>query len=472
MNRAIGVIVAAALVGSACGDNIEPHGLTPEQLLARLRALPGVTVDVAPTQQTGVHYYVLHFTQPIDHDDPRRGTFQQEVSLIHRSDLPSVPVIVQTSGYFDNLLDHPVELTTLLGANQVSIEHRYFGASRPVPTDWTKLTIAQMAADEHEIITALRKIYQGAFITTGGSKGGMTAVYHRRFYPDDVNGTVAYVAPLSFGTPDPRYAGFVDTIGTDACRQAVRDVATEMLVNRRQAMLSRAQLQPARTYTRVAIGPAVEAAIYSLEWTFWQYSGVQACDSVPAVTASDDALFAFLDRISPVAECDDEQLGKFESYVYQSYAQLGFPDAGVAYLAPFLWYTEEDYEGELPTEEPEYDSTVMRDIDDFVEHRGEHLLFIYGQWDPWTGGRFVLGTATDSELFIQPEGTHGARIANLEPSDRDRAFAMLEAWTGVAPIAPGVRRAGGETAGEVTAEIDMPLPPRPPALVRALRAPK
>ena len=39
----------------------------------------------------------------------------------------------------------------------------------------------------------------------------MTSVYHRRFYPDDVDGTVAYVAPevIHGGAPEPasdRYA--------------------------------------------------------------------------------------------------------------------------------------------------------------------------------------------------------------------------------------------------------------------------
>jgi len=476
MKRVLGLIVAVSISSGAggaaggCGDNVEPQGLAPDQLLALLRALPGVTADVAPTQQADFQYYVLHFTQPVDHDDPSQGTFQQEVSLLHRSDLAPVPMIVQTSGYADYNLDRPVELTKLLAANQVSIEHRYFGQSRPVPTDWTKLTIAQMAADEHAIIAALHTIYAGAFLTTGGSKGGMTAVYHRRFYPDDVDGTVAYVAPISYGTPDPRYPAFVDTLGPDDCRQAVRNLATEMLAHRRDAMLARAQQETSSTYTRVTVGAAVEAAIVNFEWTFWQYAGVDACGSLPPITASDDTLFAFLDEISPVSDCDDEQLGYFESYVYQSYAQLGFPDGGARYLTPFMQYTEEDYAHELPTEGPVLDSGVMRDIDDFVEHRGERLLFIYGEWDPWTGGRFALGNAIDSDVLIQPQGTHGARIANLEVSDRAVAFAKLQAWTGVAPAVSPVRRAGGETGDE--GEIDEGLRRRPPMLVHALGARK
>lgn len=464
MNRVLGgLIVAAAVAGYGCGGDPDPQGLSPDQLLEQLRALPGVTADMAPTEQGNYQYYVLHFTQPVDHNDPSQGTFQQEVSLLHRSDTAPVPMIVQTSGYFDYNLDRPVELTAMLAANQVSIEHRYFGQSRPVPTDWTKLTIAQMAADEHEIITALRGIYHGAFLTTGGSKGGMTAVYHRRFYPDDVEGTVAYVAPLTFGTDDTRYRDFIETLGPASCRQAVRDVAVEMLAHRRNAMLVRAQMQPSHTYTRVAIGPALEAAIVSLEWSFWQYAGIDACGSVPLVTASDDELFAFLDEVSPVSDCDDRDLARFDPYIYQSYAELGLPDGGTMYLDPFKQYTDNDYDGELPTQEPMFNQEAMRDIDDYVEHHGEHLLFIYGEWDPWTAGKFPLGDAVDSEVLIQPQGTHSARIAKLEASDHDLAFAMLKSWTGVLPVMPLVRRSGSEAAGE--RESDAMLRRMPPLLV-------
>ena len=122
-----------------------------------------------------------------------------------------------------------------------------------------------------------------------------------------------------------------------------------------------------------------------------------------------------------------------------------------------------DYVHELPTPEPSYDTAPMRDIDDFVEHRSQHLLFVYGEWDPWTGGRFALGNAIDATLLIQPRGTHGAQISNLEMSDRDAAFARLEAWTGVTPVLSRDRRVAGE----------VPRAPRiPPALVRALHARK
>ncbi|HSK05205.1 MAG TPA: S28 family serine protease [Kofleriaceae bacterium] len=450
-------LLAAGL--PACGDNdIE----APEDVLARLRALDGVTVEKLQTQAKPYAYYVLRFTQPVDHASPGGPTFQQRVSLLHR-DLDA-PMIALTSGYWDYYGDNLYELTELLAANQISIEHRYFGESRPDPADWAHLTIRQMADDQHRIISALRTIYPGAFVTTGGSKGGMTATYHRRFYPDDVDGTVPYVAPLSLGAPDPRYAGFLDTLGPPACRDAVRAVATEMLQNRRAALHAEAEALRAEGhgYTRIELGAALEASVVSLEWAFWQYFGVNFCTQVPSPGASDADLWTFLDRISPVTDNDDASIGRFEAYYHQAYAQLGYPDGGAAYLEPYLIYKDEDYDGALPAGIPAYDGgAAMQDIDLFVKSEGARMLFLYGEWDPWTGGKYELGGAADSLLLVQPQGTHGARLSRLPEGERARAFEKLRAWTGVQPALPQQR----------TALAPPPREPRiPPAMRRGLRA--
>lgn len=448
----------AAFVLGACGDNIEPP---PLSFADQLAALPGVTVVETPTETSGYTYYVLRFTQPVDHAHPAGPTFQQEVSLLHRDE--AAPMIVQTSGYWDYYLDSPVELTRMLSANQISIEHRFFGESRPEPADWTKCTIDQMAADEHEIIRALRTIYDGAFVTTGGSKGGMTAVYHRRFYPDDVEGTVPYVAPISFGAPDLRYDAFLDTLGPATCRNQVRAVATEMLANRRAMLETEATAQAQRRgleYTRIPIPMAVESSVVSLEWAFWQYRGVDSCGDVPAVSAADGTLWKFLDDTAPVSDNADDSVAAFEAYYYQAYQQLGFPAGGAAYLDPYTHYTDDDYLAALPTGvAPPYDGgAAMTDIDTWVKTEGKQLAFVYGQWDPWTGGAFSLGEAQDSLLVVQPEGTHGSRIARLPAEAKQAVVDKLFAWTGVQPL----------VARDTQAHVAPPvLDPRvPPAMRR------
>ncbi len=93
-----------------------------------------------------------------------------------------------------------------------------------------------------------------------------------------------------------------------------------------------------------------------------------------------------------------------------------------------------------PGSNPVFDLSTMPDIDEWVESEGERLMFIYGQYDPWTAGAFELGDAEDAFIFVDPVGTHGARITTLDPEDRDAAFAIIYRWTGVEPVLPVARK--------------------------------
>nr|HEX4316602.1 S28 family serine protease [Kofleriaceae bacterium] len=434
------------------GHDAPAADAAPGTLLSRLQALPGVTAQQVTSSTPGYDAYLLEFTQPVDHADPTGPTFQQEATLIvvAAGDLTR-PFVIETTGYFDFAGSIALEPTEMLQANQISIEHRFFGTSRPSPADWSKATIEQMADDTHAIVTLLKPLFTGAYISTGQSKGGMTALFDRRYFPDDVAGTVAYVSPISFGSADTRYDAQFDTIGPadGSCRQAIKDVAAEMLHDRRDAMTTRAQAEATAnnfTYTRVPLGPSVEAAIESLEWAFWQYNGVQDCDSVPSVTDSDDQLFAFLDNVSPVSSTDDDSCAQFETYYFQAGFQLGQPDPTVPYLTAFEQYTGSDFAGLLPADAPTpvYDGgAAMDDMQTWVSTQGSQLILVYGEWDPWTGGAWSLGSATDSQLSVQAAGTHGSDITHLAVADRDNAIAKLQSWTGV-PLdrAPELAHAG------------------------------
>src|SRR5262249_6571388 len=137
----------------------------------------------------------------------------------------------------------------------------------------------------------------------------------------------------------------------------------------------------------------------------------------------------------------------FGPYYYQSYAQLGYPDETVAYLTDQLWYSDEDYLGELPTAEPAFDPQVMDDLETWLEDSstddhdpvtradlGKHLISIYGKWDPWYAGRVAYGDALDTVQFAKEQGNHDTKLATLATLDRVQAFSHIKQWTGVDPV--------------------------------------
>lgn len=432
------ICILGALATSGCGEHA---GLT-----GGLYALEGVTVTELPSRVPGTRFYALEFEQPVDHERPDGPTFKQRVSLLHRDE--RTPMIVYTGGYTERVFDREVELTALLGANQISIEHRFFGTSRPAKIDWSKLTIRQMADDEHAILAKLQTIYTGAYVTAGTSKGGMTATYHRRFYPDDVDGTVAYVAPLSLAQGDGRYAAHLQRVGSAACRAAIEDLAMEMIVRRWPALLLNAQLQQRQYdlhYYGPGVGRALEGAIFGLRWSFWQYYGDEYCSAVPGSRATDREVWEFLEAVSPVSGNTTERELAVAPYVYQAYAQLGFPATGIDDLYDLTHFQDGDDDEEWSSFPiPEYDDAAMPDIAEFVRTKGHRLLFLYGEWDPWAAGRYELGNATESAVLTEPRGSHRAQLMTLGLDDRELAFEMIEEWTGVRPQPARLLRAGGQ----------------------------
>lgn len=410
----------------------------PVDIRDRLAAVDGMTVTELSTSTPGYRYFRLSFVQPADHDHPNGGEFQQYLTLMFRS--YGAPMVLETEGYANLWRDSRAELTTLLEANQLTVEHRFFDTSTPVLTDWSLLTIAQAAADHHRIVEALKPIFTGPWISSGHSKGGMTAVYHRRFYPGDVIGTVPYVAPISFGAPDQRYVDFVASVGEAACRDRLTALQREVL-GRRQAMLDLMAISPRTSglsFARIG-GPetAFEAVVLELPFTFWQYAGEGYCGALPELTDSDADLFVALDRFVGFSSASDDTFDFFEPYYYQAQTQLGYPALASDHLADLLVTDAATLEaGLLPDGVTAvYEPTVMPDVGDWVATEGLRLLFVYGEYDPWAAGAFELGNAADSFRFDVVHGTHGAHITALPAADREQVYDILERWTGVRPTA-------------------------------------
>jgi hypothetical protein len=407
-----------------------------DPLLDQLKAVPGLSV-VSDTQGADYRFFVLTYRQPADHRHPERGTFEQRLTLLHRSS--AAPTVLYTNGY--GLAAAPrateTEPTRLLVANQVSVEHRFFTPSRPAPADWSDLDIWQEATDEHRIVTALKGVYSGRWIQTGASKGGMTSVYHRRFYPGDVDGVVAYVAPDDVINPiDGAYDRFFDTVGTASCRAALDDVQREAL-RRRDRLVARLRADAAANGWTFggSIGTAdrsFEMTVLDTVWAFWQYSSAADCATVPARTATDEQLYGWIDAVAGWSFYTDQGLAPYWPYYYQAAGQLGWPSLRFDHLRGLR-----DYPGlytansSLPPElRRRHDPVPMIDVDLWVRTASERMLFVYGENDPWSAERFTP-SGRDSALYVAPGANHGANISRLSAADAAEAMAALRRWAGV-----------------------------------------
>ncbi|GAU68091.1 tripeptidyl aminopeptidase [Streptomyces sp. NBRC 110611] len=429
----IGTAGAGSVPTGAAAAAAEPKH---EDIKDRILAIPGMRlVEEKPVD--GYRYFVLNYTQPIDHRHPGKGTFQQRLTLLHKS--VDRPTVFFTSGYNVSTTPSRTEPTKVIDGNQISLEYRYFTPSRPEPANWKKLDIRQAANDQHRIFRALHPIYGKNWIATGGSKGGMTATYYRRFFPHDMNGTVAYVAPNDVrNDEDSAYDRFFRTVGTERCRTDLAAIEREALV-RREEMVKRFQAwadkEKQTFHTAGNADRAYEVMVTDLAFGFWQYQPAEtACAEIPEPTVSTDKLWEWMDEVGGFDSYTDQGMEPYMPYYYQAGTQLGEPGYDYPNLAGLLKYPGINSSRTfVPKDIPmRFDKRAMPDIDRWVRHHANRMMFVNGEYDPWNSEHFTLGRgARSSYVFTVPGGNHGANIAKLKEADRTKATAALLEWAGV-----------------------------------------
>ena len=447
-------------VSPAASPVVESHArallqdVEPGDILAALQAIPGVTVvrENAPPRP-GVRHFVMTYDQPADHRHPEGTRFQQRLTLYFRS--AELPMVLGSTGYGISTFAYQLEPTSLLQGNQLLVEHRFFGPSTPQPTDWKLLTIEQAAADHHRIIQAFKPLFSGRWISTGGSKGGMTSLYHRAFYPHDVDGTVAYVTPNSYGTQDPRYVRFLSKLGTPECREKIRVFQREVLARRAEVeplFESRTQAM-GLTFSLLGADKALEFTVLEFAFAFWQYGDASLCDELPAAGGDAGELVDVLDDVVGLSYMSDSDLDYYAPYDFQAATQLGSYASDERHLHGVQRYPGQyDPRALVPFDMKPYrfNPFAMPLIEGWVKAFGQNILLVYGENDPWSTGAFDVRSRNDSYRFTVPGGNHGARIALLPEAEQAVALERLSAWAGLpaASTATLGLRAGAVKSGE------------------------
>lgn len=376
--------------------------------------------------------YVVYFSQPLDHRHPKKGSFRQRVIVAHVGF--DRPTVIVTEGYGAAYAVRPgyrEELSRLFNANMIFVEHRYFLESVPEPKDWKYLTAENSAEDLHAVAAAFKTIYTGKWISTGISKGGQTSLLYRAFFPDDVDISVPYVAPLCYGVEDGRHEPFLRQVSTAEERKAVEDFQLEAL-KRKSRLLFRFETYctEKKCAFRAPLEEIYDFCVLEYSFAFWQW-GTDVSD-IPSSAASDEEIFRHLLTVSEPSyfASDSPNL----SFFVQAARELGYYGYDVEPFREYLSIkSSKDYLRRLmlPKElrHIKFHKKLSRKIVNFLKENDPKMIFIYGQNDPWTAaGVTWLKGKKNVSVFIQPGGSHLARISTLPEDMRKQAISQIQNW--------------------------------------------
>jgi hypothetical protein len=417
----------------SCKKNDPIEAFNKLDILDKIKTLEGVTVTEIEAKNGYPREFQIDIIQPVDHNNPNGPKFTQRAYLSHVSD--TMPMIFAPNGY-RSTSSSSQELALLLKTNCLNVTHRYFPDSRTVPLDWQYLTIKQSADDHHNIVSLFKKIYKGKWISSGASKSGLTALFHKRYYPDDVDATVAYVAPFTFGIKDGRFPVYLRNIGGGDCYSKLMKVQLYVLNHRTEflSMINNYINTSGTTYS-MERELLLELNIMDYPWAFWQYYSF-TCSSIPDTTTSTySQIFSHYTGINPINSMSDSYLSYYEPYAYQALTELGAPAYETGYLVGYLKKVNPNAVGN-PNYElvgPKgtafrFNSNTLPDIYSWLQTHGDRIIYIYGKNDPWAAGAIELTGSADALLFMQNGANHNVRIVNLD--NPDLVYNALEHWLG------------------------------------------
>lgn len=381
-------------------------------------------------------YYSLKFTQQLDKDNPEAGTFEQRVLLGHRG--WDRPMVIITQGYggggsFSSNRFYE-ELTTLIDANVLFVEHRYFDESTPSPCNWDYLTIPNSMEDYHAITTAFKEFYKNKWLSTGISKGGSTSMFYRAYYPDDVDVSVPYVAPLCVALEDGRHESFLEQASTKAARDAVRNFQLLLLERKEVYMPLFEDYCKKKNYTfRQPLSVIYDYCVLEYAFSFWQWG--KPASEIPTLEKGDEVVFKYF-----IASCDPDYFSrgnKLDSFSVQAVKDFGYYGYNVEPFKKYIKEPLQDYYKKIMLSEEwydvEFDGSVHRKVVDYLTENDPKMIYIYGEWDPWTANGVTWlrdRNKKNIRIFIEPDGSHKARIGTMPENMKKEILDLLEEWVG------------------------------------------
>lgn len=418
-----------------CGVAVLSAAQNPLQ--RQLSALPGVESVEQIAGGKFLEKYVLQFRQlrnPVGAPGDT-ATFLQRVIVGHISQ--DSLVVLHTHGY--NAANHREriqvrdELSEIFNSNNIFVEHRYFGTSCPQDTNWNEVTTANAAYDMHQIVSALKLVYPGKWISTGGSKDGITSALYSMYYPHDVDVAVPYVAPFCLTPADPRGYRFLRQVGK-------ADKRARILNWQREAFRRRAVLQPMvehyadsmKMRFTVPFEMIYDYCILDYDFGIWM-RGISE-DEIPLPYASDQQMYEhFLKYANP--DMFDRNNMPHQTYYVQSQKELGNYAYDLSLFDEYLSETTKSHDGylaDLYLPEGDWDFTysdeAYRRLFRFLDETDCHLLFIYGETDAWTAFPYPDTNNPNVKKYILPGGCHYSKIREFDESTQNRILDILRSW--------------------------------------------
>jgi len=401
-----------------------------DSVLHQLTQLELVSIEKISTLSSFEVCFKIFIKQPIDHHDLSKGYFNQKFYLSHKG--VEKPMVFFINGYISSS-NRANEWSEHLDANQLYVEHRFFGQSKPDSISWTTLNLKNVTADLHRIKEVLGKVYTNSWLSTGISKGGLTAVAYKYYFPNDVKATVAHSTSLKPAACDTTFFNYIDSLNN------VQGCGDRLLSFQRLLLRKKTEILPLlqshlstshqRTYDKLGLDGVFETAVREIPFSVWQHAS--GCKNVQIVDTAAITLFEALRYANHDWFLTDDVIDQLKGHHYQAQTELGYYCYPSRKLKDLLSESKHRMADVVHSngEALVYSNQLMLAMRKWLMQEGNNIIYISGGNDPYTLYHVQPTSKTNSiGLILENKNHNQTQFSDLDHELQELVLATLKKW--------------------------------------------
>jgi len=214
-------------------------------------------------------------------------------------------------------------------------------------------------------------------------------------------------------------------------RKKIEAFQIQILKNRDIILPKLEEFAKQKNFTfKISMDEVLDYCVLEYPFALWQWG--RMTDKVPSVDEDIDELFKHLMIVSSPSYFAIEGMEGIKSFFVQAAHELGY--YGYA-TKPFKNYlsikSAKGYLNQIFIPEGldiKYNKKTAKQVKKFIKTTDSKILFIYGEWDPWSASGFEVPAKDNLLKIVKPEGSHTSRINNLPENQKEQVKTTLEKW--------------------------------------------
>ncbi len=245
---------------------------------------------------------------------------------------------------------------------------------------------------------------------------------------DDVDVAIPYVAPINFSKEEPRIFEFLAKVGSEDCRNKVFGFQKMLLENREKLLpiFEQNAIEKEMTF-KMGYEAAFEYCALEFSFAFWQWADLK-CEEIPENAEDIDKVFKAFEKVG-FSFFSEEGTEPIRPFFYQGLTEIGFYTYDTKPFGDLIKIVKNpNFNFTMPENvDTTYNHQSMRDVNDFLQTLGNDIIYIYGEYDPWSASSVqLIKGQTNALKMIKKGGSHKTRINSFDDENKQKIYSKIE----------------------------------------------